>query len=222
MPLYGAMRRSASGAARRDSRATTRPPLPPVAPCPLVVGVLRCLEVATVLARRIPPQPAPGLSCGRGVAAVGLAILAGPQALSQVGRRRADRGRWTRRPPGLTRTALHAARLGPRRAARWATHRTQGFGALARTALAGEARPPPGAPPPAAGPRPAGRDALPQGRLCLGGRGAGGRALRRGRRAGPRRARVATPLAMEAGLALGGDRGRGAAARQAERRRPLG
>jgi hypothetical protein len=41
----------------------------PVAPLPLVLGVLRRLAVATVMDRLLPPQPASGLSCGRGVAA---------------------------------------------------------------------------------------------------------------------------------------------------------
>ena len=41
----------------------------PVAHLPLVLGVLRRLEVATVIDRLIPPHPAHGLSCGRGVEA---------------------------------------------------------------------------------------------------------------------------------------------------------
>jgi hypothetical protein len=42
----------------------------PVAHLPLVLGVLRRLEVATVIDHIIPPHPAHGLSCGRGVEAV--------------------------------------------------------------------------------------------------------------------------------------------------------
>ena len=41
----------------------------PIAHLPLILGVLRRLEVATGLDRLIPPHPAHGLSCGRGVAA---------------------------------------------------------------------------------------------------------------------------------------------------------
>jgi hypothetical protein len=41
----------------------------PVAHLPLVLGVLRRLEVATVIDGLITPHPAPGLSAGRGVAA---------------------------------------------------------------------------------------------------------------------------------------------------------
>ena len=44
----------------------------PVAHLPLVLGVLRRLEVAPVVDRLIPPHPAHVLSCGRGVEALGL------------------------------------------------------------------------------------------------------------------------------------------------------
>jgi len=53
----------------------------PIAHLPLVLGVLRRLEVATIIDRLIPPHPAHGLSCGRGVEAWVLAILGGPHAL---------------------------------------------------------------------------------------------------------------------------------------------
>ena len=43
--------------------------IPPTAPLPLVLGVLRRLAVATVIDPLIPPHPAHGLSCGRGVEA---------------------------------------------------------------------------------------------------------------------------------------------------------
>jgi Domain of unknown function (DUF4277) len=49
----------------------------PVAHLPLVLGVLRRLEVATLIDGLIPPHPAHGLSCGRGVEALVLAILDG-------------------------------------------------------------------------------------------------------------------------------------------------
>jgi hypothetical protein len=40
--------------------------LHPVAHVPFVLGVLRRLEVATVIDHLIPPHPAHGLTCGRG------------------------------------------------------------------------------------------------------------------------------------------------------------
>jgi Domain of unknown function (DUF4277) len=43
----------------------------PIAHLPLVLGVLRRLEVATVIDRLIPPHPAHELSCGRGVEDLG-------------------------------------------------------------------------------------------------------------------------------------------------------
>ena len=57
--------------------ATTVQQIYPVAHLPLVLGVLRRLEVATVIDRLIPPHPAHGLSCGCGVEALVLAILDG-------------------------------------------------------------------------------------------------------------------------------------------------
>ena len=57
-----AMVLSARGDARRDSMATTIQQMPPVAHVPLVLGGLRRSAVATVMARLIPPDPAPGLA----------------------------------------------------------------------------------------------------------------------------------------------------------------
>ena len=65
--------------------ATTVQQMHPIAHLPLVLGVLRRLEVATVIDRLIPPHPAHGLSCGRGVEALVLAILDGHHALYKVG-----------------------------------------------------------------------------------------------------------------------------------------
>ena len=98
----------------------------PVAHWPLVRGVLRRLEVATVLDRLIPPHPAHRLSCGRGVEALVLAIVDGPHALSKVGHRRGERGLVALLQPGRTRAALHADRLGHLRAALCAAHRNKG------------------------------------------------------------------------------------------------
>lgn len=87
-------------------------PMHPLAHLPLVLGVLRRLEVATVIDRLIAPHPAHGLSCGRGVEALVLAILEGHHALYKVGKRLEERGMVALLQPGLTRAALHAYRLG--------------------------------------------------------------------------------------------------------------
>ncbi len=92
--------------------ATTVQQIHPVAHWPLVLGVLRRLEVATVIDGLIPPHPAHVLSCGRGVEALVLAILDGHHALYKVGRRLEERGMLALLQPGLTRTALHDDRLG--------------------------------------------------------------------------------------------------------------
>ena len=84
----------------------------PVAHLPFILGVLRRLEVATLLARLIPPHPAHGLSCGRGGEALVLAILDGHHALYKVGKRLEERGMVPLLQPGLTRTALNDYRLG--------------------------------------------------------------------------------------------------------------
>jgi hypothetical protein len=76
------------------------PPSHPIAHVPLVLGVLRRLEVATVLDRLIPPHPAHALSCGRGVEALVLAMLDRPHALYKVGRRLAERGMGALWQPG--------------------------------------------------------------------------------------------------------------------------
>ena len=53
----------------------------PIAHLPLVLGVLRRLEVATVIDRLITPHPEHVLSTGHGVEALVLAILDGHHAL---------------------------------------------------------------------------------------------------------------------------------------------
>ena len=84
----------------------------PVAHLPLVLGVLRRLEVATTIDQLIPPHPAHMLSCGRGVEALVLAILDGDHALYKVGKRLEERGMVALLQPGLTRASLHDYRLG--------------------------------------------------------------------------------------------------------------
>jgi transposase len=203
----------------------------PVAHWPLVLGVLRRLEVATVIDRLIPPHPAHVLSSGRGVAALGLAILDGEHALSKVGQRLEARGMVALLQPGLTRASLHDDRLGHLLEALFAAHLNKVFSAIALQALEVYALPtlwlhqdtptlalygayadepqPPGAPRPASGPSKDGRDELKQVLLRLGGSGAGGVPVRRGMRDGNRRDSVETPVAIEEGLALGCEGGRG-------------
>ena len=123
--------------------ATAIQQMHPVAHLPLVLGVLRRLEVATVLDRLLPPHPPHGLSCGRGVEALVRAILEGHHALAKVGRRLAARGRLTLLQPELTRAALNDYRLGPILDALFAANLHQGFGAMALKALAISALPTP-------------------------------------------------------------------------------
>src|SRR6516165_2497524 len=84
----------------------------PVAHLPLVLGVLRRLEVATIIDGLLPPHPAHGLSSGRGVEALVLAMLAGDQALDKVGPRLEERGLIPLLQPGLTRASLNDYRFG--------------------------------------------------------------------------------------------------------------
>lgn len=83
----------------------------------------------------LPPPPAPGLSCGRGGAAMVLAMLDGPQALDKVGHRLAERGMGALLQPGCTRAPLHDDRVGPILAALGAAHLNRVLSAVARRAL---------------------------------------------------------------------------------------
>ena len=107
----------------------------PVAPVPLGLGVVRQLNIATLIDTFCPPPPAQVLSCGRGVEALLLAILDGHHALYKVGARLEDRGMLPFLQPGLTRTALHDDRLGQLLDALCAVHLTRVFGAIALKAL---------------------------------------------------------------------------------------
>ena len=225
--------------------ATTIQQMHPVAHLPLVLGVLRRLEVATVIDRLIPPHPAHGLSCGRGVEALVLAILDGHHALSKVGRRLEERGMVTLLQPGLTRIALNDYRLGPILEALFAAHLNTVYGAIALKALEVYALPrpwlhqatttialygayadepqSPEAPHPAYGHSTEGRDDLKQVLLSVGVSGDGGIPLRLGLRDGNRSDSVETPVAMEECLALGVEGVRGIVAdSKADSRRTLG
>ena len=106
-----------------------------IAHLPLVLGVLRRLEVATIIDRLIPPHPAHVLSCGRGVEALVLAILDGAHALYKVGKRLEERGMVALLQPGLTRASLHDYRLGHILDALFAANLNKVFSAIALKAL---------------------------------------------------------------------------------------
>ena len=225
--------------------ATTIQQIHPVAHLPLVLGVLRRLEVATVIDRLIPPHPAHGLSCGRGVEALVLAILDGHHALYKVGRRLEERGMVPLLQPELTRAALNDYRLGHILDALFAANLNKVFGVVALKALEVYAIPTPwlhqdtttialygayadepqtpGAPRPAYGHSKDGRDDLKQILLSLGVSGDGGIPLRLGLGDGNRSDSVETPVAIEECLALGLEGVRGIVAdSKAYSRRTLG
>jgi Domain of unknown function (DUF4277) len=220
----------------------------PVAPLPLVLGVVRKLNVAALIDPFCPPHPAHVRSAGRGVEARLLAILDGHHALSKVGARLEDRGRLPLLQAGLNRPSLHDSRLGQSREALFAAPLHRGFGEIALNALAVYARSTPGLHQdtttitldgadeeeeggPVAGPvppRPAyghsqdGRDDLKQVLLSLGVSSAG-LPLRMGVREGNTRDSPEPPVAMEAGVALGLEGVRGLVAdSQASCNRTLG
>src|SRR5262245_4083232 len=107
----------------------------PVAHLPLVLGVVRKLNVAALIDTFCPPHPANVLSCGRGVEALLLAILDGHHALYKVGARLEERGMLALLQPGLTRASLHDDRLGQILEALCAAPLNRVFGAIALNAL---------------------------------------------------------------------------------------
>ena len=115
--------------------ATAVQQMHPVAHLSLVLGVLRCLEVATVIDRLLPPHPAHVLSSGRGVEALVLAILDGDHALYKVGQRLEERGMVSLLQPGLRRASLHDYRLGHILDALFAANLNKVFSAVALKAL---------------------------------------------------------------------------------------
>jgi len=202
----------------------------PVAHVPLVLGVVRKLNVAALIDTFCPPHPANVLSCGRGVEALLLAILDGHHALYKVGARLEERGMLPLLQPGLTRASLHDYRLGQILEALFAAHLNRVFGAIALNALevyalstpwlhqettpltlygAYEDEPKtPGAPRPAYGHSKDGHDDLKQVLLSLG-VSSEGLPLRMGLRDGNTSDSTETPVAIEecVALGLGGVRG---------------
>ena len=197
----------------------------PVAHLPLVLGVLRRLEIATVIDSLIAPHPAHVLATGRGVEALVLAILDGDHALYKVGQRLEKRGMLALLQAGLTRASLHDYRLGHILDVLFAANLNKVFSAVVLKALEVYAIPTPWlhqdtttialygayddepktprAPRPAYGHSKDGRDDLKQVLLSLGVSGDGGLPVRLGLRDGNRSDSVETPLAIEACLALG-------------------
>jgi transposase len=197
----------------------------PVAHLPLVLGVLRRLELAAVIDRLIPPHPAHVVSCGRGVEALVLAILDGHHALYKVGKWLEERGMVALLQPALTRASLNDYRLGHILDTLFAANLNTVFNAVALKALEVYAIPTPwlhqdtttialygayeddpqtpGAPRPAYGHSKDGRDDLKQVLLSLGVSGDGGIPLRLGMRDGNHSDSVEIPMAIEESLALG-------------------
>jgi transposase len=202
-------------------------PIAPVAHLPLVLGVLRKLEVAQLIDSLIPPNPAQVLSNGRGVEALVLAILDGHHALYKVGRRLDERGMLPLLQPSLEYPSVHDTRLGQILDALFAANLNRIFGAIALHALATyaiatpwihqdtttialygayeEVAQDPTAPRPAYGHSKAGREDLKQVLLSLGVSGDGGIPLRMGLRDGNTSDSLDVPQAIEESLALGLD-----------------
>jgi len=203
----------------------------PVAHLPLVLGVLRKLEIATLIDSMIVPHPDQIVSAGRAVEALVLSILDGHHALYKVGRRLDERGMLALLQPGLAPESLHDSRLGQTLDALYDANLHTVFSAIALRALDiyrigtpwlhqdtttisfygayedGEVG--------SKGPRPTygyskdGRGDLKQVILSLGVSGDGGIPLRMGLHDGNRSDTVDVPQAIEqsAALGLGGLRG---------------
>ena len=205
----------------------------PVAHLPLVLGVVRKLQVAALIDTFCPPHPAHVLSCGRGVEALLLAILDGHHALYKVGARLEERGMVPLLQPGLPCASLHDYRLGQILDALFAANLNRVFGAIALNALESYAMATPWlhqdtttitlygayeeAAHPGDGPRPPrpayghskdGRDDLKQVLLSLG-VSSDGLPLRMGVRDGNTSDSTETPVAIEECVALGLDGVRG-------------
>ena len=108
----------------------------PVAHLPLVLGVLRKLDVAGLIDRLIVPHPDQVVSAGRAVEALVLAILDGHHALYKVGSRLDERGMLALLQPGLAPHSLHDTRLGQTLDALFDANLNQVFSAIALRTLA--------------------------------------------------------------------------------------
>jgi transposase len=115
--------------------AVTVSEIRPVAHLPLILGMLRKLEVAALIDKLLPPHPDNVLACGRGVEALVLAILDGHHALYKVGTRLAERGMLPLLQTGLKQESLNDYRLGQILDALFAANLHQVFSVLALKAL---------------------------------------------------------------------------------------
>ncbi|HEY7495531.1 MAG TPA: DUF4277 domain-containing protein [Candidatus Tectomicrobia bacterium] len=107
----------------------------PVAHLPLVLGMLRKLEVLAVIDTLCPPHPDNVVSCGLGVEALVLAILDGDHALYKVGQRLEERGMLPLLQAGLRRASLNDYRLGHILDTLFAANLNHVFSSLALKAL---------------------------------------------------------------------------------------
>jgi transposase len=107
----------------------------PVAHLPLVLGVVRKLEIATLIDSMIPPHQDQVVSAGRAVEALVLSILDGHHALYKVGRRLDERGMLPLLQPGLELQSLHDSRLGQTLDALYDANLHTVFSAMALRAL---------------------------------------------------------------------------------------
>lgn len=203
----------------------------PVAHLPLILGMLRKLQVASIIDGLLPPHPDNVISCGRGVEALLLAILDGQHALYKVGQRLKERGMLPLLQPALAAASLNDYRLGQILDALFYANLNRIFSALALKALEVYAIPTPwihhdtttialyGAyepgeeaaperkgpvpPRPAYGHSKDAREDLKQVLLSLGVSGDGGLPLRIGVRDGNTSDSTEAPLAIEECLELG-------------------
>jgi transposase len=107
----------------------------PVAHLPLVLGILRKLQVAFLIDEMIPPHRDNVMSCGTGVEALVLAILDGDHALYKVGARLEERGMLPLLQAGLERESLNDYRLGQILERLFAVNLNRVFGTVALKAL---------------------------------------------------------------------------------------
>lgn len=107
----------------------------PVAHLPLILGMLRKLEVASIIDDLIPPHPDNVISCGTGVEALVLAILDGDHALYKVGSNLDERGMLPLLQNDLERESLNDYRLGQILDALFGANLNRVFGTLALQAL---------------------------------------------------------------------------------------
>jgi transposase len=107
----------------------------PVAHLPLVLGVLRKLDVAGLIDALIVPHPEQVVSAGRAAEALVLSILDGHHALYKVGRRLDEGGMLGLLQPGLEPHSLHDTRLGQTLDALFEANLSQVFSAIALRTL---------------------------------------------------------------------------------------